>query len=85
LIEAPQPAYPDEIKQQEVEGTVVVVVTIGDDGKVIYAKAKSGPEELYGVSEAAARKARFKPTMLQGKPVKVTAVISYDFVLDKRE
>jgi TonB family protein len=83
LIEAPRPAYPDEIKKQQIEGTVVVVITIGNDGNVIYAKAKSGPEELYEVSEAAAMKARFKPTILEGKPVKVTGVMSYDFVLDK--
>jgi len=83
LIEAPRPAYPDEIKEQKIAGTVVVVITIGNDGNVIYAKAKSGPEALYGVSEAAARKARFKPTMLEGQPVKVTGVMTYDFVLDE--
>lgn len=83
LIEAPRPAYPDEIKEQKIEGIVVVVITIGNDGNVIYAKAKSGPEALYGVSEAAARKARFKPTMLDGQPVKVTGLMTYDFVLDE--
>lgn len=81
LIEAPRPAYPDEIKDQKIEGTVVVVITIGNDGNVIYAKARSGPEALYGVSEAAALKARFKPTMLEGQPVKITGLITYDFVL----
>jgi protein TonB len=64
---------------------VAVIITIGDDGNVIYAKANSGPKELYAVSEAAARKARFKPTLLEGKPVKVTGVMTYDFVLDKKE
>jgi TonB family protein len=83
LIEAPRPAYPDEIKEQKIEGVVVVVITIGNDGNVIYAKAKSGPEALYTVSEAAARKARFKPTMLDGQPVKVTGLMTYDFVLDE--
>ncbi len=83
LIEAPKPDYPDEVKAQKIEGVVAVVITIGNDGNVIYAKAKSGPQELYAVSEAAARMARFKPTMLEGKPVKVTGVMTYDFVLDK--
>jgi len=83
LIEAPRPAYPEEIKEQKIEGTVVVVITIGNDGNVIHAKAKSGPEALYGVSEAAALKARFKPTLLNGQPVKVSALMTYDFVLDK--
>jgi TonB family protein len=85
LIEAPQPAYPDEVRKQKIEGMVAVVITIGNDGNVIYAKAKSGPEELHSVSEAAALKARFKPSTLNGEPVKVTGVISYNFVLDKKE
>jgi TonB family protein len=85
LIEAPKPDYPDDIKKQKIEGMVAVVITIGNDGNVIYAKAKSGPEELYSVSEAAAMKARFKPTILAGQPVKVTGVITYNFVADKKE
>jgi TonB family protein len=85
LIEAPLPTYPDEVKDKKIEGTVVVVITIGNDGNVIYAKAKSGPEELYGASEAAALKARFKPTLLEGKPVKVSGLMSYNFVQDKKE
>lgn len=85
LIEAPQPTYPDEVKGKKIEGWVVVVITIGNDGNVIYAKAKSGPTELYAASEAAALKARFKPTLLEGTPVKVAGLISYNFVLDKKE
>jgi protein TonB len=79
LIEAPRPTYPDELREQKIEGIVVVVITIGDDGNVIYAKADSGPKELYTVSEAAARKARFEPTLLDGKPAKVTGVMTYNF------
>lgn len=83
LIEAPQPVYPDEAKEQKIEGIVVVAIVIGDDGNVILAKAKSGPEALYAASEQAASKARFKPTMLNGEPVKVTGAMTYNFVLDK--
>ena len=61
-----------------------MAIVIGDDGNVILAKAKSGPEALYAASEQAASKARFKPTMLDGKPVKVTAAMTYNFVLDKK-
>lgn len=83
LIEAPRPEYPDAIKEQKIEGTVAVVITIGDDGNVIDAKADGGPKELYAVSEAAARKARFHPTLVDGKPAKVTGVMTYNFKLDK--
>jgi len=84
LIEAPPPVYPEEAKQQKIEGTVAVTITIGEDGNVIFAKAKSGPAPLYGASQEAAYKARFKPTMKDGKPVKVAAVMSYNFVLDTK-
>jgi TonB family protein len=84
LIQAPPPVYPEEAKKQKIEGTVVVIITIGDDGNVIYAKAKSGPEALYGAAEAAASRARFKPTTGNGKPAKVAAAMTYNFVLDKK-
>jgi TonB family protein len=85
LIEAPKPSYPEEAKKEKIEGEVTVVITIGDEGNVIYAKAKSGPEQLYGASEAAALKARFKPSLLNGKPVKVSGIMTYHFVSDKKE
>jgi hypothetical protein len=52
---------------------------------VIYAKADSGPKELYAVSETAALRARFQPSVVDGKPAKVTGVMIYKFVLDKKE
>jgi TonB family protein len=85
LIEAPKPVYPEEAKKQKIEGTVVVGIVIGHDGNVISAKAKSGPEALYAASEQAASKARFKPTTKDGAPVKVYGLMTYDFVLDKKE
>jgi TonB family protein len=83
LIEAPKPVYPDEAKKQKIEGLVVVKIVIGDNGNVISAKANSGPEALYGAAETAASKARFKPSTLNGKPVKVAGAMTYNFVLDK--
>ncbi len=84
LIEAPQPVYPEEAKKQKIEGTVVVAIVIGDDGNVISAKAKNGPEALYAMSEQAASRARFKPTTKDGAPVKVYGLMTYNFVLDKK-
>jgi TonB family protein len=85
LIGAPQPVYPEEAKEQKIEGTVVVAIVIGDEGNVISAKAKSGPDLLYAASEQAASRARFKPTTKDGEPVKVYGVMTYNFVLDKKE
>ena len=85
LIEAPQPVYPDDARQQQIEGEVTVAIVVGEEGNVIFAKAKSGPEALRGAAEAAAMKARFKPTVVDDKPAKVSGAMSYNFVLDKKK
>ncbi|MBV9927773.1 MAG: energy transducer TonB [Acidobacteria bacterium] len=80
-IKKPQPSYPAEAKMARAQGTVAVQIVIDEEGKVASAKAVSGPTPLHGASVEAARKARFEPTTLCGKPVKVTGVITYGFVL----
>ena len=84
LIEAPRPEYPEEAKKQKVEGTVTVSIVIGEEGNVISARATSGPSLLHETSVAAAYKARFKPSMANGKPVKVAGAMTYNFVLDEK-
>jgi periplasmic protein TonB len=79
-ISLPKPAYPPIARQAHASGTVVVQVTINEAGAVISAHAVSGHPLLQGVAVAAARGARFSPTKLSGQPVKVTGVITYNFV-----
>ncbi len=79
-ISLPKPAYPPIARQAHASGTVVVQVTIDENGNVISARAISGHPLLLAVSVGAARGARFSPTKLSGQPVKVTGVITYNFV-----
>jgi periplasmic protein TonB len=79
-INLPRPAYPPIARQAHASGTVVVQVTIDENGGVISARAVSGHPLLQAVAVAAARGARFSPTKLSGQPVKVTGVITYNFV-----
>ena len=58
------------------------VVFIDEEGKVISANAVSGHPLLKASAVAAARQARFSPTKLSGKPVKVTGIITYNFVAE---
>lgn len=60
-------------------GPVVVQITIDEAGKVIRACAHSGPEMFWKVSEQAALFSEFAPTLLNGKPVKVSGFITYNF------
>jgi protein TonB len=79
-ISLPKPSYPAIARSAHASGTVVVQVTIDENGSVISAHAVSGHPLLQGVAVAAARGARFSPTKLSGQPVKVTGVITYNFV-----
>jgi len=79
-ISLPKPPYPPIAKQAHAAGTVVVQVTIDENGNVISAHAVSGHPLLQAVAVAAARGAKFSPTKLSGQPVKVTGVITYNFV-----
>src|SRR6266404_2468619 len=79
-ISLPKPAYPAIARTAHASGTVVVQVVIDENGNVISAHAVSGHPLLQAVAVAAARGARFSPTKLSGQPVKVTGVITYNFV-----
>jgi len=79
-ISLPKPAYPPIARAAHAAGTVVVQVTIDENGSVIAAHAVSGHPLLQGAAVGAARQARFSPTKLSGQPVKVTGVIQYNFV-----
>jgi TonB family protein len=78
-----KPAYPAAAKAVRAEGAVNVQVTIDEEGSVISANAVSGHPLLRAAAVQAARSSKFSPTTLQGKPVKVTGVIVYNFVLPK--
>ena len=79
-ISLPKPAYPPIARAAHASGTVVVQVTIDENGNVISAHAVSGHPLLQAVAVGAARQAKFSPTKLSGQPVKVTGVIQYNFV-----
>lgn len=79
-LEMPKPRYTELARRAHVSGQVVVQLIIDVDGTVMAAAAISGHPLLYGVSVEAAKNSRFSPTTLNGKPVKVTGVIYYNFV-----
>jgi periplasmic protein TonB len=62
---------------------VTVEVLLDEEGKVISARAVDGSPFLRQAAVSAARQARFSPTVLSGKPVKVAGVITYKFSLEQ--
>jgi TonB family protein len=75
-----KPIYPPQARQAHVSGTVLVWVSIDETGKVVSASAVTGQPILRRPAVEAAKLARFSPTMLDGRPVKVTGIIAYNFV-----
>ncbi|HEX7318449.1 MAG TPA: TonB family protein [Pyrinomonadaceae bacterium] len=81
-VSKPQPAYPPIARAAGASGTVTVQILIDEEGNVISASAVAGHPLLQAAAVAAARKAKFAPTTLQGQPVRVSGVVTYNFVLE---
>jgi periplasmic protein TonB len=58
-----------------------VKVVLEEEGKVMAAQVETGHTLLQTAALKAARELRFAPTLLDGKPVKVSGVIAYNFVI----
>ena len=80
-ISLPKPNYPPMARQIRLQGQVNVQVLIDEYGRVVSAKAISGHPLLTLEAQKAAFQARFSPTKLGDQPVKVSGVITYNFVL----
>ena len=80
-ISLPKPNYPPMAKQIRLQGSVNVQVFIDETGRVISARAISGHPLLVAEAQKAATQARFSPTLIGTQPVKVSGVITYNFVL----
>jgi TonB family protein len=85
-LKMPAPEYPAAAKAVRAAGTVVVEVTVDENGNVISAAAVSGHPLLQSAAVTAAREAKFEPAVFDGKAVKFAGVITYNFVMpDKKQ
>lgn len=81
-IDLPKPPYPAAARTVKAAGMVTVQATVDENGNVVSANAVSGHPILRASAEQAARQAKFSPTLLSGKAVKVSGVIVYDFAAE---
>lgn len=79
-IDLPKPIYPAEARKAKVTGQVKVRVIVAETGKVLSADIVSGPRQLWMAAIEAARQARFSPTLIGGSAVKITGILTYNFV-----
>lgn len=81
VVSLPQPAYPALAKQTHTQGPVNIQILVDEQGRVISAQVVAGNPMLTPAAKDAAMRARFTPTVLNGQPVKIQGVITYNFVL----
>jgi protein TonB len=77
----PAPNYPPIAKAARAVGTVAVWVLIDESGRVVRSQAISGHPLLKQPAMQAACTARFSPLMADGPPVRVSGILTYQFML----
>ena len=76
-----KPEYPREAIAARASGLIQIKVSLDEEGRVINAVGMCGGDSyLVKASADAARRARFKPILIQGKPVRLTGYLSYNFI-----
>ena len=67
------------VNYADIRGTVVLAVTISKSGTVDEVRAVGGPAVLVPVSIAAVKKWRYRPYLINGKPVRFHTQIAFVF------
>jgi TonB family protein len=78
-VSKPLPPYPPLAKAARAAGSVTVRVTVDETGHVVAAAAVSGHPLLRAAAIAAAKQARFAPTLVAGEPATVSGTLTYNF------
>jgi protein TonB len=80
-LSAPVPVYPAEAKQNRIQGTVRLEITIDKEGRVANMSLLSGPPELVRSATDAVQQWVYKPTLLNGEPVSVLTTVDINYTL----
>lgn len=84
LIQHTEPIYPPIARAAQVQGDVVIRVTISESGQVASEKVLSGPPMLQRTALDAVKSWQFTPFQVNGVPTQVAATITIPFGLPKR-
>jgi TonB family protein len=79
LIRKVEPVYPELAKRARVQGRVVLVVTVDEEGSVAEIKVANGHPLLNEAAVTAVRQWKYSPTLLNGEPVPVIATVTVTF------
>jgi protein TonB len=79
LIYKVNPQYPPAARSARVQGSVVMRATIGTDGTIQQLRVVSGNPLLVNAAMDAVKKWRYRPYLLDGKPVEGETNITINF------
>lgn len=75
------PAYPATAKTARISGVVKVFIIVNENGEVAKVERSDGPSLLRVAAESAAKQWKFQPVVIDGKPIRMTGYISFNFTL----
>ena len=84
LIKTVPPDYPDPAKQKRVQGQVILQVDVDENGNVEHFQPISGDSMLATAAIEAFKQWKYKPYLLNGRPVKVETQVIVNFQLAAR-
>ncbi|MGH9958384.1 MAG: TonB family protein, partial [Pyrinomonadaceae bacterium] len=80
VVNLPNAEYPAQAKSEGISDTVVVVVQVNRNGRVVSARALNGDRLLREAAVRAARKATFSPQKLASEEGITAGTITYVFM-----
>jgi TonB family protein len=83
LLHRVEPDYPEEARQQHIQGPVVLEVRTHLDGTIEEVKLISGERLLAEAAIDAVKQWQFRPRMLHGQPVEMHTTITLNFSLPR--
>jgi protein TonB len=75
------PSYPQIARAARVSGNVTVYLIVNEKGEVESVQRADGPMQLQQAAVDAARRWKFNPTEVDGRPVRVSGFLSFNFAL----
>jgi TonB family protein len=81
LLHSVEPVYPAQAKAENIEGSVTLAITIGEDGAVQAAEPVDGNPLLAAAAMDAVKQWTYQPTLLNGQPVIVMTTLTVPFQL----